>query len=122
LKFSPPVPTLQFSYFTVANLSDFKLQWRQRILTTKFFDLLRIKHHWIAVHKAFKPKTKQAQRYRAIGERKSRSQISMKTNKPADDINSISLASIEPDSETAAFIAQIEAKRDYYHTCINGGY
>lgn len=63
----------------------------------------------------------------------------MKTNKPANstsqptrvpqkptaainDINSIPLASIEPDSETAAFIAQIEAKRDYYHTCINGGY
>jgi hypothetical protein len=63
----------------------------------------------------------------------------MKTNKPADStsqptrvpqkptaainhINSIPLASSEPDSETAAFIAQIEAKRDYYHTCINGGY
>jgi hypothetical protein len=63
----------------------------------------------------------------------------MKTNKPANstsqptripqkptavinEIDSIPLASIESDSETAAVLAQIEAKRDYYHTCINGGY
>ncbi|MDF0555646.1 hypothetical protein [Kamptonema sp. UHCC 0994] len=29
---------------------------------------------------------------------------------------------LESDPETIAALTQIEARHDYYHTCINGGY
>jgi hypothetical protein len=41
---------------------------------------------------------------------------------PGSKIHKNKQVSLELEPETMAALTQIEARRDYYHTCINGGY
>ncbi len=41
---------------------------------------------------------------------------------PGSKIHKDKQVSLELEPETMAALTQIEARRDYYHTCINGGY
>ncbi|MGB8691410.1 MAG: hypothetical protein WCD53_29375 [Microcoleus sp.] len=43
-------------------------------------------------------------------------------SQPVSEIQNDKQVSLKSDPETMAAIAQIEERRDYYHTCINGGY
>lgn len=41
---------------------------------------------------------------------------------PVSPIQNDKQVSLKSDPETMAALTQLEERRDYYHTCINGGY
>ncbi|MCC3438817.1 hypothetical protein [Microcoleus sp. PH2017_05_CCC_O_A] len=43
-------------------------------------------------------------------------------SQPVSKIQNDKQVSLKSDPETMAALTQIEERRDYYHTCINGGY
>lgn len=43
-------------------------------------------------------------------------------SQPVSEIQNDKQVSLKSDPETMAALTQIEERRDYYHTCINGGY
>ncbi|WP_377480092.1 MAG: hypothetical protein P2A85_11780 [Microcoleus anatoxicus] len=43
-------------------------------------------------------------------------------SQPVSKIQNDKQLSLKSDPETMAALTQIEERRDYYHTCINGGY
>ncbi|MEG5152702.1 MULTISPECIES: hypothetical protein [unclassified Microcoleus] len=43
-------------------------------------------------------------------------------SQPGSQIQKDKQISLKSDPETMAALTQIEERRDYYHTCINGGY
>jgi hypothetical protein len=43
-------------------------------------------------------------------------------SQPVSKIKNDKQVSLKSDPETMAALTQIEERRDYYHTCINGGY
>jgi hypothetical protein len=43
-------------------------------------------------------------------------------SQPVSKIQNDKKVCLKSDSETMAALTQLEERRDYYHTCINGGY
>ena len=43
-------------------------------------------------------------------------------SQPGSKIQNDKKVCLKSDSETMAALTQLEERRDYYHTCINGGY
>ncbi|MEG5031152.1 hypothetical protein QUB36_28955 [Microcoleus sp. AT8-B1] len=43
-------------------------------------------------------------------------------SQPGSQIQKDKQISLKSDPETMAALTQLEERRDYYHTCINGGY